>query len=79
MNGFVVTEEINGARRHDDYALLPGDLLVREEDGSYWKECPGLSIGGFHLTPEQVATLRAVEYQRLGLNYVYDAGWSRDA
>jgi hypothetical protein len=74
MNGFVVTTEIQGAhRRMDDYPLLPGDLLVREEDGSYWKECPGMSVGGFVLTNEQAASLRSVEYQVYGLNYVYDA------
>lgn len=73
MNGYVVTSEINAARADMDYPLLPGDLLVLEDDGSYWKECPGMSVGGLRLTDEQAATLRPVEYKVFGLNYSYDA------
>jgi hypothetical protein len=78
-HGYVVTETIDRAhRRMDDYQLMPGDLLVREKDGSFWKECPGMSIGGFHLTDAQIATLRETEYEVHGLTYVYDAGSRSD-
>lgn len=75
MKGLVVTTEITGAHpQMDDYPLLPGDLLVAEEDGTYFKECPGMAVGGFRLTPEQAATLRSVEFRVAGLNYYYDGG-----
>lgn len=71
--GFVVTERIEGAHpKHTSYPLLPGDLLVASLDGSWWKECPGIAVGGFVLTDEQVATLREVEFHRNGLQYILE-------
>lgn len=67
--GYQVTERIEGAHPYFDYPLLPGDLLTVEEGDTFMKEAPGLAVGGFTLTPEQVATLRKVDFQRLGLNY----------
>jgi hypothetical protein len=77
--GYVVTEEINGAhQRLSYYQLLPGDLLVPDgNDGTWWKECPGVAVGGFLLTEAQRATLREVEYEVFGLSYRYDDGLSR--
>lgn len=69
-DGYRVTEEIAGAKPSvPRYPLLPGDLLVKEPDGSYFKECPGVAVGGFLLTPEQEATLEPVKFLRQGLNY----------
>lgn len=55
------------------YALYPGDLLVLEESGTTWmKEAPGLAVGGFVLTPEQVAALEPVRFAAYGLSYVVE-------
>lgn len=43
--------------QHPDYPLLPGDIVTRESDGRWMKHAPGLGIGGFLLTEEDVATL----------------------
>lgn len=67
--GYQVTERIEDAHPKFDYPLLPGDLLVPEPDGTYMKEAPGLAVGGFVLTHAQIATLRKVQFHRLGLNY----------
>ena len=42
---------------HPDYPLLPGDIISREDDGRWMKHAPGLGIGGFLLTEDDVATL----------------------
>jgi hypothetical protein len=56
-----VTQEITGAHRlHPTYPLLPGDVLIQREDGTYGK-LTGLGIEGFMLTPEQAATLEPTE------------------
>lgn len=70
MNGFRVTEKIEGAHpRHVTYPLLPGDLLVREADGTWTKEAPGLAVMGFGLNEDQEATLRPCEFGCAGLSY----------
>jgi hypothetical protein len=45
-------------RRPDmpEYPLLPGDIL-RYEEGSWWKVAPGLAIGGFILSDDDVGRL----------------------
>lgn len=56
-----VTEELTEVHPiHTKYPLLPGDVLTRDEDGTYTKQT-GLGIVGFTLTPEQAATLQPVE------------------
>lgn len=73
MRGHKVTEQIDGAHpKVPKYPLLVDDLLVKEGDGTWTKECPGLAAGGFVLTPEQEATLRPVEFEAYGLNYVVE-------
>lgn len=70
--GKMVTEEIVGAHRNPKlakYALLKGDILIRHDDGSYMKECPGVAIGGFVLTEEQEASLEDVKFENTGLAY----------
>lgn len=68
--GLLVTEKIDGAHpKQEDYPLLPGDLLLKQSDGSFNKYFPGLAIVGFELTPEQEATLKPVEYTARGLSY----------
>ena len=68
--GCRVVREIAGANRtHPTYPLLPGDLLVQQADGSWMKEAPGLAVGGFVLTPEEVADLQPVGFLRAGLAY----------
>jgi hypothetical protein len=46
-------------RRPDfpDYPLLPGDMIRGDEDGTWWKVAPGLAIGGFVLSENDVASL----------------------
>lgn len=69
-NGFLVTQDIVGAHSTmQDYPLYVDDLLTRSEDGSWFKEGPGLGIGGFELTEEQIATLKPVSFRHYGLNY----------
>ena len=73
IRGYLVTEQIEGASiHHPRYPLLPGDLLVREADGRYTKEAPGLCVLGFELTPEQEATLEECEFNAHGLEYVVE-------
>jgi len=71
MNGWTVTQKIEHAHAlHPDYALYPGDLLVREADGArFTKEAPGLCISGFLLTAEEEETLKPVRFERRGLEY----------
>ena len=58
IEGWLVTEPIEAASpKLPDYTLLPGDLLLKREDGTYGKFGPGLGIEGFVLTPEQEASL----------------------
>lgn len=69
-DGRRVTVEIVGASAAlPTYPLLPGDLLVPDGTGGYTKECPGVVVGGFRLTPDQEATLEPVRFARLGLSY----------
>lgn len=56
-----VTQEMVGVHRlHTDYPLLPGDVLVQRDDGTYGK-VTGLGIEGFTLTAEQAATLAPID------------------
>ena len=65
-----VTVELRGkSPLHVEYPLLPGDIIAPEIDwdddgneiatGTWMKHAPGLAIGGFVLTDEDVATLEA--------------------
>lgn len=69
--GYLVTEKIVGANsKISKYPLLPEDLLTWDEDEAFWwKECPGIQVGGFQLTDEQKATLKFVKFRMVGLNY----------
>lgn len=70
--GFLVTETVNGAHRNPSlasYPLLPDDIIIQDEDGSWFKECPGVAIGGFILTADQEATLKPVRFVVNGLSY----------
>lgn len=56
-----VTTTIDGAHpKHTDYPLLPGDVLTKDDDGTYIKHT-GICVCGFHLTPAQEATLEPTE------------------
>lgn len=71
--GLRATTEIRGAHPHlSDYSILPGDLLVKEAEGTYMKEAPGLAVGGFVLTPEQMAAMQPVTFERHGLAYAIE-------
>lgn len=53
-----VIEELHDCHAiHTDYPLLPGDWLVEQGDGTFYKIAPGLGVFGFQLTDEQRATL----------------------
>ena len=53
---FRVTREMRGCSgsTHDDYPLLPGDILTQERDGRWMKHAPGIAIGGFLLSVEDI-------------------------
>lgn len=56
-----VTQKMVGVHPiHQDYPLLPGDVLMRRPDGTYGK-LTGLGIEGFTLTAEQAAALEPTE------------------
>lgn len=75
FEGFLVTVAIHGAHpRLPDYPLLPDDLLVREEPGTWMKESPGLAVSGFVLTREQEQSLKPVDFRRRGLLYIKGDG-----
>lgn len=62
MAVYEVTEQLDGCHDiHTDYPLLPGDILVEDEDGSFAKTAPGLGIFGFILSSEQKSTLKELE------------------
>lgn len=68
VSGLRVTEQIDGAHPlHTTYPLLPGDLLVKRGDGTFYKFGPGLGIEGFVLTTEQEAALIRVLHQPFGM------------
>ena len=70
LSGFRVTVAVEGAHPlHVGYPLLPGDLLVRDSDGTWTKEAPGLAVIGFVLSDEQEATLKPVTFECSGLSY----------
>ena len=75
-SGFLLGIRIDGAHpRLKEYYLLPEDLLVLEDDGTYTKVGPGMAVSGFELTSEQSAELEAVKYRFHGLDYeVFRAG-----
>jgi hypothetical protein len=59
----MVTEKLEGCHSiHTEYPLLPGDVLTRDEDGTYRKHT-GVGIWGFELTPDQESTLKPVAGQ----------------
>lgn len=70
----MITEELEEEQiqhgKITGYNLLAGDLLVKEENGKWTKECPGTTIMGFELTEEQEAKLRPVDYEHDNLDYV---------
>lgn len=54
---YEVTITLEGKNEtHPDYPLLPGDIITKEGRG-WRKHAPGLSVGGFLLTDEDVDTL----------------------
>lgn len=76
VSGLRVTERIDGAHpKQPQYPLLPGDLLIEQEDRTFYKFGPGLGIVGFVLTDEQRATLEPVEDQPVGVgSFAYAFG-----
>lgn len=68
MSGFKVTEEIKGAHPiNTSYPLLPGDFLVEQEDGTFYKVAPGIGMVGFVLTEEQKSRLGRYEDEHVGI------------
>jgi hypothetical protein len=75
IDGFRATETIEGANpRVARYPILPDDLLVRTGPHTYTKECPGIAVTGFVLTPDQEKGLRPVKFSRDGLEYSIEDG-----
>lgn len=65
---FEVMRRIDHAHpKNTNYPLLHEDILVRQEDGTFYKIGPGLGMTGFVLTPEQVAELRPTRFVMFGL------------
>jgi hypothetical protein len=68
--GFLVAVPIRNAhRKHSAYPLLEDDLIVKDEDGTYSKLCPGLAVGGFELTEAQELELTPVDFKQHGLDF----------
>jgi hypothetical protein len=42
--------------RHPNYPLIPGDIIHKDGDGTYWKSSPGLMVGGFTIEEEDIQT-----------------------
>ena len=72
MSQFRVTATLEGkSAMHPDYPLLPGDIIAAEVDwdddgneidtGTWMKHAPGIGIGGFVLTDDDVATLEPAD------------------
>lgn len=71
-DGFLVNETINGAHKNpalSKYPLLPGDIIVPREDGTWFKECPGVAIGGFILTEGNAKAITPIRFVSNGLSY----------
>lgn len=69
--GFLVTTELSDVHpKYPDFPLLPGDLIIKDEEGKFTKLAPGLGIFGFELSPAQEATLKNTAFVRRGLEYV---------
>lgn len=71
-DGFLVMDDIEGARHPiDDYPLIQGDLLVKQEDGTYFKVCPGISLGGFRISEYALryGLVKPVKYRQRHLEY----------
>lgn len=79
-DGFLLTQDIKNPKRGPKaempYDLFEGDLLAKNSDGVWWKICPGLAIGGFQFTEEQLKLLRPVRYDYRDLDYVILEGES---
>lgn len=61
VQSLVVTKTIEGAHpQHPNYPLLEGDFVRRAGDGTWLKFFPGLSVGGFVLSDEDVQSLQPV-------------------
>jgi hypothetical protein len=70
MEMWEVQETIEGAHSiHLTYLLLPGDLLRKDEDGTFTKEAPGLCVRGFVLTTAQQERLVKRTVIQHGLKY----------
>jgi hypothetical protein len=55
MSKYRVIETMEGRHpQHTDYPLLPGDIITPSRDG-WMKHAPGLGIGGFLLSAEDVS------------------------
>lgn len=68
--GFRVPFEIDNAHpKLPKYKLLEGDILTRQEDGTFMKECPGVAVGGFVLSDEEIDALEDVKFENVGLAY----------
>lgn len=62
---FRVLSTLDGRKANmPTYPLLPGDIVIQDEDGTWTKHAPGLAIGGFELTAEDVAELEAADEAR---------------
>lgn len=59
---FKVTKKIEGAHRlHTDYPLLKDDVLVEQDDGTFFKTLQGLGIYGFMLNVEKEIERGSIE------------------
>lgn len=51
MSQYRVLVEMNGRNTfHPTYPLLPGDIILPDYGGTYMKHAPGIAIGGFRLS-----------------------------
>lgn len=61
----TVKEIITGVHNiHTEYPLIPGDGLIKRDDGTYAKLFIGVQIEGFNLTDDQIIPFTEWEESR---------------
>lgn len=70
FDGFLVPDGIDVTHPTiPGYDLLENDLIVKDDNGTWYKIAPGLAVSGFVLTQVQEALLAPVKYRADGLTF----------
>lgn len=60
--GYLVTKDDDIVHPKNGYTLHAGDLILKDEDGTWSKHAPGIGVFGFELTEKQEAALKPVNF-----------------